>query len=90
MTFKKFVNTTEFSDKDIQGFQKWFANRKFPASNNPEVHTLFLSMHLDNLSDDLILGYKKAMLAYSTYPKNLLNKELKNNPTKLLEVLNRI
>ena len=73
MTFKKFITTSEFSDTDIKTFQNWFLSSKFPSSNKPEVHTLFLSMHLDSLKYEIVMGYKKGILAYSTYPKNVLS-----------------
>lgn len=65
-------------------------NEKFPKTNNPEAHLIFISENSNLFNQTTVLGYKKVMLAYSTYPKNLLRKDLINNKQLLIDTLNRI
>jgi hypothetical protein len=89
MTFKKFVNTAEIQDDDVTAFKKWMANDKLPASNSPDAHIIFFNFS-PGISNQVIIGYKKAMMAYFSYDKNLLNKTYKNNQQNLFEAINKI
>lgn len=76
MTFKKFVNTAEIEDDDVTAFKKWMAKGKLPASNSPDAHIIFFNFS-PSISDEVIIGYKKAMMAYFSYDKIYSTKPIK-------------
>lgn len=91
MTFKKFVTTTNFNDTDIKAFTDWIKHSKFPSGvNSPDAHIIFFTFSENPISEKIIIGYKKAMINYYEYDRNLLNKSYKGNKRALLDIINRV
>ena len=90
MTFRKFIQTSNFDDSDIDAFVNWVSKSKFPLSNSPDAHVIFLSFHCNSMTSQQIIGYKKLMIAYFSYDNNLLKKPFKQSKQQLLDMINRI
>ena len=90
MTFKKFVEQLQ-GDADVTAFKKWLAqNPKFPNSNSPDAHIVFINFGGGALEPYERLGYKKAMMVYFELDGNKLKKAFRDNKNLFLTTINKI